>query len=759
MAEEWLRIRTFRPPFMLEGSDSLKEIMRRLYQIDEIACLELGDQIYLVKLSDLHGMRAFKHDGLTAAEAVRRLDLKPVGLVSKTSNRMISVSPALSRDRRLAVLRENFLIEIWERREGGDRGGGSDEFSLPNDDVFGHNDPIGAGGEVEIPRGGGDWSAVFEPEFGAAAELPDPPAAPAPHLDPPPEMVEETESEPQEELLGGDAGAEPAPIADEQTAEERWINASLKNHKFPDPLQKGNTYNLEIAIEAVKTDSPGALISTPADPNLVSGETDFELAVELISDDKDAWEFNVQKQKLYVRKDGLSIGAAVFQITPLKNGPIKLAALIHRDNNLVQRIDISIDVGASKTATVTALRKTLVFPPRGIRRDVMLIIEPENGYYTATACGDYVSKFDIKLTTPQLDHMVEVARNALLAVVRTPHRESAQAAPTFPYQSPVITIPPAIEQVSLKMLAEAGQTLFYNIFLNDLASDQCRAFGNWLIDEANKGRSVRMQVNAELFTVPWGMLYPQDPLDPASLSWERFLGMRCVIEQTPLKNSGFRCEPDILEGPTGLSMSLNVNWDLDKTGSVTRQIDHLDAIAQKAPKMRFAKRGSDTDVVTALGAPGDEQIFYMYCHADTVGLNTVAGPGASTFTFTNGKSVSLNHLNRYASSKFQFTGAPLVFINACESGAMSSGFYGGFVSYFIGKGARGVIGTECKVPAYFAEEWAKRFFTDFLTGNDDIGTVMLKMRQHFVNKHGNGLGLLYGLHCNADTLVTREEAA
>lgn len=776
MAEEWLRVRKFAPSFSLKGTNGFRFIVRKLRETKEAVYFEHNGRIYLVDRERLEMLRVFDWEGLTVSEAIDRLNLEPSGLVSKTGERMISLKKILSRDHRLVVLTEDSTVEVWERNVGGDRGGSSSgSFSFP-DDEFVRQEPDVDGAvedaqEEETPRGGGGGSSVFAPDFDyVALEEVSPPSAPAPQAgaeaeaeaetETPVDMTEEeaAEPEPEEALLGGDTGADLTSGTEEGTRQERWINASLKNHKFPDPLEKGNTYNLEIGIEAAKSQGPGALISTPAAPDLVSGDEDFELVVELVADDKEAWEFNVQRQTLYVRKDGLSIGAAVFQIKPLKNGPIKLAAIIHRDNNLVQRIDISIDVGASRTATVTALRETLVFPPRGIRRDIMLIIEPKNGYYTVSACGDYLSKFDIRVSTEQLDHMVEVARNTLLAVVRMIDKAPAKAEEKFPFQS-LTTIPPKIERASLAALADAGHTLFYNIFLNDYATDQSRAFANWLIDEANQGRGVRIQVNAEAFSVPWGMLYPQDPFEPENVSWKRFLGMRCVIEQTPLKNSGFSCEPDIVEGPTGLSLSLNLNWDLDKDGYVTSQIDHLVAIAKTAPKIRFAQRGSDTEVVSSLGAPGDEQIIYMYCHADTVGLNTAQGPGASTFTFTGDKSVSLNHLNKHASSKFQFTGSPLVFINACESGAMSSGFYGGFVSYFIGKGARGVIGTECKVPALFAQQWAKRFFTDFLTGNDDIGTVLLKMRQHFVNEHGNGLGLLYGLHCNADTLVARQQAA
>src|SRR3546814_1694866 len=49
---------------------------------------------------------------------------------------------------------------------------------------------------------------------------------------------------------------------------------------------------------------------------------------------------------------------------------------------------------------------------------------------------------------------------------------------------------------------------------------------------------------------------------------------------------------------------------------------------------------------------------------------------------------------------------PLVFINACESAELTPLFYSGFVPYFMNKGARGVIGTECRMPAQFAAQWA-----------------------------------------------------
>jgi len=114
--------------------------------------------------------------------------------------------------------------------------------------------------------------------------------------------------------------------------------------------------------------------------------------------------------------------------------------------------------------------------------------------------------------------------------------------------------------------------------------------------------------------------------------------------------------------------------------------------------------------------------------------------------------ITLADLNLDAPTRTVLRGNPLVFINACESAELSPAFYDGFVPYFMAKGARGVIGTQCKTPALFAVEWAKRFFERFLDGAD-LGTTFLALRREFLDQHGNPLGLLYAVHCDGDTRI------
>jgi hypothetical protein len=149
-----------------------------------------------------------------------------------------------------------------------------------------------------------------------------------------------------------------------------------------------------------------------------------------------------------------------------------------------------------------------------------------------------------------------------------------------------------------------------------------------------------------------------------------------------------------------------------------------------------------------------EQILYFYGHAVSKDLVDEGGPSSSSLSFSDDKLVTLEDLQFQAPTDLQLEGNPLVFVNACESAELSPLFYGGFMPYFVEKGARGMIGTECQVPALFAAEWARRFFTRFLFDERPIGELFLELRREFFIQHNNPLGLVYALYCDGDTRIT-----
>ena len=236
--------------------------------------------------------------------------------------------------------------------------------------------------------------------------------------------------------------------------------------------------------------------------------------------------------------------------------------------------------------------------------------------------------------------------------------------------------------------------------------------------------------------------------------------MRHLIEQIPLQNTLTVSDSVIASDKPKLAVSVNVNSGIDAQMGVdfVAQQQSFWERAMASRNLVRVTRSTGAEVVKALAAGSTEdQILYFYCHAQSTGLADLGGPDGSSLVLTDGR-ITLGDLNLDAPTSTLLRGNPLVFINACESAEMSPAFYDGFVPYFMAKGARGVVGTECKTPALFAAAWAKRFFERFLDG-EPLGEAFLGLRREFLERHGNPLGLLYAVHCDGDTQIKPAVAA
>jgi len=174
-------------------------------------------------------------------------------------------------------------------------------------------------------------------------------------------------------------------------------------------------------------------------------------------------------------------------------------------------------------------------------------------------------------------------------------------------------------------------------------------------------------------------------------------------------------------------------------------------LQKEIPDLTVTTRKTRPDVLEALEmGTADEQILYFYCHAVSKALDESGGAGSSALQLSGGQKITLDDLHNHTYE--DYPGAPLVFINACESAELSPLFYDGFVPYFMSKGARGVIGTECETPALFAVDFSKRFFRKFLEGQP-LGDLFLELRREYFYQHNNILGLLYALYVDGDTRI------
>lgn len=555
----------------------------------------------------------------------------------------------------------------------------------------------------------------------------------------------------------GESAPPPGGGGDDNSGEEppsdaTYINAVIEKYEGG-ALAVYTTYALDFSVDRTPNTSVSAVGSVAANEQIKNTGVALTLDVELYGN---GFTITPEKAKLELNAQGLSTAKARFEIVPRQPGPAELVAHISKDGNFVQMLKIKLDVGgvSSSRPTVVSIGRPVTAAASLKPRRMGLIVEPDGNAFACRVWGVAQKRAALSINPEELAHAVGLLRRAFMDVV-TMKNEAGK----HPFQTG-IDIPPSIAEVSLKVLAHAGHTLFRTIFFHDKASQDCKNLGNWLITEANKaGPGFALQVLGEGFPIPWAALYLTPRWNENELDWQRFLGMKHVIEQMPL--GGYGCDTHIVCEPPGLAVALNLNQSIDqqtRTTVVAKQSQYWHARATGKPALSIRTRTTSAQLIQALNdADTDDQIIYFYCHAQSVGL-VGGGPDSSTLAMGLGDVVTLGKLKDDAPTDVLLKGAPLVFINACESGDLSPNFYSGFVPYFMSKGARGVIGTECKMPVLFGAAFAESFFEDFLQGTS-LGELVLMKRRAFYNDHNNLLGLLYGVHCNIDTKLVNSEAA
>ncbi|ADP96972.1 CHAT domain-containing protein [Marinobacter adhaerens] len=539
-----------------------------------------------------------------------------------------------------------------------------------------------------------------------------------------------------------------------QPGKPRFLNAEIAGHSNDTPLDIHKTYKLEFSVALEKAKNANAAVRLP-DSELIfeKHEEDIELSVEVFSED-----FKVAQSPvlLKVPRLGPSKDKARFDITPLKTGRASLTATILKAGNFLFQMEISYSIGTTEAETKPASVVTHGRPLDAATdlkpREVGMVIHPAaNGYELTVWGGASAKKVTLPITEAELDDAIKAAREALIGVIL--QRDEKQ---DLVFQQG-LEIDVDSQSRALRSLARAGATLFQRIFFGPLCGADVQRVGEFLRDQFSKPDvTLKLQIVAERFPIPWGLIYLGPIARDAPLDWKLFLGMSHIIEQIPLQpNLGIQ-DSLIKSDDPSLAVSVNVHAGIDaqmKSDFVGRQLEYWDNCSEGfGARMRVTKRQSRTELLAALTNSANDQLMYLYCHAVTSNLGDPGGINGSHIVLTGDEQLMLGDLNLEAPMTEHLLGQPLIFINACESAELSPSFYDGFVPYFMAKGARGVVGTECKTPALFASEWALRFFPRFLAGKP-IGELFLNLRQEFLTEHRNPLGLVYAVYCDGDTQI------
>jgi hypothetical protein len=547
-------------------------------------------------------------------------------------------------------------------------------------------------------------------------------------------------------------GAEPteeaAPVDE---AAPRWISAEIDDHERNEPLAAGDTYTIAFGVDVERREN--AIGDTTLDEGTVfpDGVTDVELTVELSGDD---FAIEALNQTFKLTRSGKSKTRARFTITPKQEGRRTLTATIHKDRNFVQQMTITVSVGAAhaEPPTTSSISRSRSAVTSIQSRSVMIVLTPAipSGYDLIARDAQGIKTAHLEVEPDELSSAITAARDALLAVVQ---HADANGADVFQTQ---IAIAAPDTEAALRIMARAGSRLFQVLFDHEGGSTDASNVGAWLASlNAEGGEPLSIQIMSKRAPIPWGLLYTGDASAQATLDWKKFLGVRHVIEQLPIVDKLGQGGAGIASDKPGLEVSINLNRRIDvemRATFVKEQEKFWADAAASHPRLRVTPRTQSAELLSALaGETTTDQILYFYGHAETSALGATGGSDASTLSLTDGK-ITLGQLKTDAPSRKKLLGNPLVFINACESAELSPLFYDGFVPYFMHKGARGVVGTECRTPGIFAAEWAKRFFTRLLAG-EPLGSLVLALRQEFLETEGNPLGLLYAVHCDGDTQI------
>ena len=580
--------------------------------------------------------------------------------------------------------------------------------------------------------------AVVAPDAGRSAQVFD--------LDYLPVIAEES----QPATLSTDDESAPEIAASEAEIDPRIVNVELldKQQRPMDARKEALTvaeqYLLSFFVDVKASEHTIVPNETTIPSTAFEANRDSViLTIRLESDDFD---IPINEQLWSVPKTGTS-PRTTFAVTPLADGPASISAIILKDGQFVQALTLKFFVGQLFTMSRTGHALNASLLPQ--KRDLNITILNTGDGYQMVMSSQVTAMAKLPINDTYLHSMIADLRKKLrdqIVYYATPANERI-----FQTQ---LNIPTGVADDAMKILAEAGYDLFLQLFYGPGHSLQANLLGDTLRRMATDGE-LNIQIFAQNFPLPWGLLYVDDDIDNPKP--EHFLGLKHVIESIPLQPT-MAVTSNVIDTERGLRIGLNVNKDIDKQMNrpiIARQIDFWKGINFENSDIRATVRETSDEVSAALkGSDPAEDILYFYCHAITYNLDEEekGGPERSRMIFTGKGDFSLKEARR---DRKIFNGNPLVFINACETAKLSPEFYDGFVPYFMRKGARGVIGTECEAPALFAEEFAKEFFNRFLQGNSTLGEIFLELRKEFMEKNNNMLGLLYALYVDGDTKISR----
>lgn len=542
-----------------------------------------------------------------------------------------------------------------------------------------------------------------------------------------------------------------------------------------EPLAVGGMYAVNVNV-APPLASARVRAGGVEQAEAMTAAAQIEVDVRLVADSAFFRVYGIPQQKIIFPRGGVSKNIASFIIEPIKQGIGEITALLSLNQKPFQKIVAQVAIGAAALADLPAepvrasgltlaaaaatMSSPLAYPAE--TDATLVIIRETTGYTFLLSLGSGFTVARLNLAEKEIVDAIRRARAAFLEKIVKKLDPSRNV---YAYQLRDTTIPEAIHQEALRDLRLIGDRLFRSLFFAPGSGDQGKEIGH-LLRTVTAERELRINVIAERFAFPWSLVYalpfkPSDPVDPMG-----FWGYRHIIEYTPQFSAR---QPSAFAPEIRAGDRLHLGFVFDQTIDAQFNAPLIAEQRQVLPGIdgvtvtEYDTRDKFLDLLSrSQGAP---QIIYFYGHAvsRSPGEKDAAtgieyGLGDS-YLSVNGEAVTLDEMNLYAGLDLdRFDSAPLVVLNACESAELSPELYNGLVPYLIGRGARGVIGTEVLMPAFFAAEFAPALLRRFAAGNTRLGDLLRDMRREYLHEKRNVLPLIYALYSNAELVVKRSQA-
>lgn len=335
---------------------------------------------------------------------------------------------------------------------------------------------------------------------------------------------------------------------------------------------------------------------------------------------------------------------------------------------------------------------------------------------------------------------------------------------------------------SLYQLARAGDSL-WSLLFRGVQDSSIWKVGEWLRDHPPATGSlvdVNLLDGTTEFVFPWSMLYDRPlPLElKPDIDPNGFWGLRYCVQLRAAKWHS-ATDATIVTPADGARMDF-MWWE-----SFPNAKEQKDLLAQLATssggRLVVSEPIDQKPLFYDKVKNSDADILYFYTHGYTkppevdAGYNELArirqlyeampdedkkasGLQAmyellSAPDFEVGDSwVALTYgrleLAAMRSAAMSLTKSPIVFLNMCQSAQILPGLSESFVSFFLERKARSVLGTECPMTTTFAHPFSAYLLEKFFAGLT-LGEALRQARCHFMQLQ-NPLGLAYSLYGSAN---------